>query len=102
MIIGGGGVVKEILDVVGEKKVPFVLDCIGSVDGTLRLIRGVVGAGSRVAVMLPVIIRDATDEDEPVYEMDVGKCVDGWAEGVVVRGVRTHHYLSVSLPLPNS
>lgn len=51
-----------------------------------------------MAVLLPVIVRDAGEGvgKEPVYSMDVeGEA--GWREGVVVRGVRTHFYLDVSI-----
>ncbi|KAG0200576.1 hypothetical protein BGX28_006400 [Mortierella sp. GBA30] len=35
-----------------------------------------------------------TEEEEPVYKMDMSKCLPGkWAEGAIVRGVRTHFYL---------
>lgn len=77
--------------------VPYILDCIGSVDGTLKPLTKIAQSGSKVAVMLPVIIKDATDEEEPEYEMDATKVlVDQWARGVIVRGVRTHFYLQVS------
>ncbi|KAL8645187.1 MAG: hypothetical protein Q9226_007412 [Calogaya cf. arnoldii] len=49
-------------------------------------------AGAKVAIMLPVVIRDAAEHVEPEYEMDVGEVV-GWREGVEVKGVRTHFYL---------
>ncbi|WYZ42818.1 hypothetical protein EsH8_VI_000517 [Colletotrichum jinshuiense] len=88
------GVVDKILAHVGEAGVPFVLDCIGSVEGTLRPLTKIARKGTKVAIMLPVIIRDATDETEPEYEMDVNNALVGeWAEGVELRGVRTHFYL---------
>lgn len=86
------GVVGEIL---AEDGIRFVLDCIGSLGGSLAPLKKIAKKGDRVAVMLPVIVRDATVDEEPVYEMDVGR-VDGWAEGVDVRGARTHFYLDVS------
>ncbi|KAI8198872.1 hypothetical protein KHU50_008393 [Colletotrichum sp. SAR 10_65] len=89
-----GDVARKILGVVGEEGVPYVLDCIGSVEGTLRPLTKIAGRGTKVAVMLPVIVRDATEEVEPEYEMDVSKVLVGeWAAGVEVRGVRTHFYL---------
>lgn len=95
-----GNVVDSILEHVQgqpEPKLPFILDCIGSVKGTLEPLTKLAGRGSKVAVMLPVIVKDATDEEEPEYEMDVTKCLpESWAEGVVLRGVRTHFYLEVS------
>ncbi|KAK0375322.1 zinc-binding dehydrogenase [Colletotrichum limetticola] len=88
-------VVEKILGTVGERGVPFVLDCIGSVEGTLRPLTKIAGRGTKVAVMLPVIVRDATEEVEPEYEMEVGTVLVGeWADGVELRGVRTHFYLA--------
>ncbi|KAF7548284.1 hypothetical protein G7046_g8722 [Stylonectria norvegica] len=43
--------------------------------------------------MLPFILKDATEETAPEYEMDVAKLDVTWAEGVIARGVRTHFYL---------
>ncbi|KAJ6780061.1 hypothetical protein PWT90_10601 [Aphanocladium album] len=80
----------------GERAtVPYILDCIGSLEGTLRPLTKIAGRGSVVAVMLPVILKDATVAQAPEYEMDASKCLPGeWADGVEVRGVRTHFYLS--------
>ncbi|KAF9947227.1 hypothetical protein BGZ72_010779 [Mortierella alpina] len=90
-------VVDNILNYVRDEedpKVPYILDCIGSLNGTLEPLTKIAQRGSRVAVMLPVIIKDATEKDEPEYEMDVSKCLpDKWADGAIVRGVRTHFYL---------
>ncbi|KAF9904639.1 hypothetical protein EC991_002513 [Linnemannia zychae] len=90
-------VINNILDYLKdaeEPKVPYILDCIGSLNGTLKPLAKIAERGSRIAVMLPVIIKDANEEEEPVYEMDVSKCLPGeWADGVIVRGVRTHFYL---------
>ncbi|KAK2004063.1 zinc-binding dehydrogenase [Colletotrichum falcatum] len=88
-------VVEKILDFVGEEGIPFVLDCIGSVEGTLRPLTKIARRGTKVSIMLPVIIRDATEDIEPEYEMDVSQVLVGeWAEGVELHGVRTHHYLA--------
>ncbi|KAL0936435.1 zinc-binding dehydrogenase [Colletotrichum truncatum] len=88
-------VAEKILGFVGQDGVPFVLDCIGSVEGTLRPLTKIARKGTKVAVMLPVIIRDATEEVEPEYEMDVNNALVGeWAEGVELKGVRTHFYLA--------
>ncbi|GJJ75437.1 hypothetical protein EMPS_07795 [Entomortierella parvispora] len=91
------GVVSEILDYVkdrDEPKVPYILDCIGSLHGSLEPLSKIAQRDSRVAVMLPVIVKDATEDEEPVYEMDVSNCLPGkWADGAVVHGVRTHFYL---------
>ncbi|GKT63483.1 zinc-binding dehydrogenase [Colletotrichum tofieldiae] len=87
-------VVEKILKFVGREGVPLVLDCIGSVQGTLRPLTKIARKGTKVAIMLPVIVRDATDDVEPEYEMDVNRALVGeWAEGVELRGVRTHFYL---------
>ncbi|KAJ3945752.1 uncharacterized protein N0V96_004092 [Colletotrichum fioriniae] len=81
------GVVEKILGAVGEGGVPFVLDCIGSVEGTLRPLTKIAGRGTKVAVMLPVIVRDATEEVEPEYEMEVKNVLVGeWDDGVELRG----------------
>lgn len=77
-------------------KVELVLDCIGSLEGSVRPITSIVGEGAKVAILLPVIVRDATEEVEPIYEMDVRKAAT-WPAGVEVRGVRTHFYLDVSI-----
>lgn len=82
-----------------EPKLPYIIDCIGSLEGTLRPLTKIAQPGSIVAVMLPVILKDATVEEEPEYEMDVSKVLVGeWTDRVEVRGVRTHFYLSVSHP----
>ncbi len=78
-----------------EGKVDLVLDCIGSRDGSVEPIAEIAETGAKVAIMLPVVIRDAADDVEPEYEMDVGEVVR-WRAGVEVRGVRTHFYLDVS------
>ena len=78
----------------GGPAVPFLLDCIGSKGGSLAPMAKIAEKGSRVAVMLPVIVVDAADDTEPVYAMEPAKEAT-WAEGVDVRGVRTHSYLQV-------
>ncbi|VUC22421.1 unnamed protein product [Clonostachys rosea] len=91
------GVEASILDHVkgrGEPQIPSIIDCIGSIKGTLEPLSKIAQRGSKVAIMLPVIIKDATEDEEPEYEMDVSKVLVGqWAEGVIPRGVRTHFYL---------
>ena len=93
-------VVETILGAVDtpeEPIIPYIIDCIGSMEGSLRPLTRIAQRDSKVSVMLPVIIKDATEEDEPLYEMDVSKChPDEWAPGVILKGVRTHHYLEVS------
>ncbi|KAK5130697.1 hypothetical protein LTR08_001727 [Meristemomyces frigidus] len=72
--------------------IPLVLDCIGSVTGSIRPIARLTEAGTRVAVLLPVVIRAPSTDELPEYAMEVaGKAV--FAEGVSVEGVRTHAYL---------
>ena len=74
--------------------VPFILDCIGSKDGSLAPITKIAQEGAKVAVLLPVIVVDATDDTTPVYALEAEKEAS-WAKGVTVRGVRTHFYLQV-------
>ena len=74
---------------------PLILDCIGSKFSSLAPISKIAKRGSTVAVLLPIIVKDSTDEEAPVYSMDAGTEAE-WAEGVDVRGVRTHFYLDVS------
>jgi NADPH:quinone reductase-like Zn-dependent oxidoreductase len=75
--------------------VPYVLDCIASQQGSLARIAEFAQAGTIVAALLPVIVRDATDDVAPEYSMDTQAAVD-WADGVEARGVRTHFYDEVS------
>lgn len=77
--------------------IPFVLDCIGSKYGSVVPISKIVKKGAKVAILLPVVVKDATEVSAPEYEMDVNKSAS-WAEGVVARGVRTHFYLDVCIP----
>jgi NADPH:quinone reductase-like Zn-dependent oxidoreductase len=90
-------VVDEILKRAGEE-VKWVLDCIGSKDGSLAPLAKIVKKGAKVAVLLPVIVRNSSETQDPIYDMDVGKAAS-WAAGVNVRGVRTHFYLNVSYGL---
>ncbi len=75
--------------------VDLVIDCIGSKDGSVQPIAGIVEAEAKVAIMLPVVVRDASENMEPEYAMDVEKVVR-WREGVEVKRARTHFYLDVS------
>lgn len=86
-------VVSQIL---ATGPVSKVLDCIGSKAGSMAPISKVVKGGARVAILLPIIARDSSETEDPIYEMDVNAAAD-WAEGVVVRGVRTHFYLDVCI-----
>ncbi|XXG96865.1 hypothetical protein Hte_003156 [Hypoxylon texense] len=69
---------------------PLIIDCIGSL-GTVGPVSKVAQSGATVAVMLPIILKHATDEEPPEYAMDAQSSAQ-WAEGTVVRGVRTHFY----------
>jgi hypothetical protein len=89
-------VVPSILQGAGSGGISFVFDCIGSKQGSIAPISQIAVRGTRVAILLPVIVKDSTDEQDPEYEMDVEKAAD-WAQGVDVRGVRTHFYLNVSI-----
>jgi hypothetical protein len=93
-------VVSSILQGAGSGGVSFVFDCIGSKQGSIAPISRIAVRGTRVAILLPVIVKDSTDEQDPEYEMDVEKAA-GWAQGVDVRGVRTHFYLNVSIQKRN-
>lgn len=87
-------VVKSILD--DHESIPFILDCIGSKDGSVAPIARIARKGSKAAILLPIIRKDSTETEDPEYEMDVSKAAD-WAEGVDMRGVRTHFYLEVRI-----
>lgn len=74
-------------------RIPFIIDCIGSLEGTLVPLSKVAEKGAKVAIMLPVIMSHASSTETPVYEMDAEKVLAGqWEEGVERRGVRTHFY----------
>lgn len=77
--------------ILGGGDVDLVLDCIGSQSGSLAPISQIANQGTTVAILLPVIVRDASDSEAPIYAMDVEKAAN-WKEGVVVRGVRTHFW----------
>ncbi|KAH8668547.1 chaperonin 10-like protein [Xylariales sp. PMI_506] len=69
--------------------IPMTIDCIGSQVGSLEAISKVAQEGSTVAIMLPVIIKHASEEQIPEYSMEVSSAAN-WAKGVNPRGVRTH------------
>ncbi|KAF4625931.1 hypothetical protein G7Y89_g12232 [Cudoniella acicularis] len=75
--------------------IPLILDCIGSLPSSLLPISKLAKKGAKVAVLLPVIEKDSTETEVPIYIMDAAAPVK-WEEGVRVRGVRTHFYLEVS------
>ena len=74
-------------------RIPYIIDCIGSLEGTLAPLSKIAQKGTKVAVMLPVIMSHASSTEAPEYEMDASKVLVGqWEEGVELRGVRTHFY----------
>jgi NADPH:quinone reductase-like Zn-dependent oxidoreductase len=89
-------VVSQILEEGNDGGIPLILDCIGSKSRSIALISKIAKSGARVAILLPVIVRDSTETTEPEYEMDVKAAAD-WEQGVDARGVRTHFYLDVSI-----
>lgn len=88
---------KQILEAAGKQSpaLPFVFDCIGSKSGSLAQIAKLAQKDTKVAVLLPVVLKDATEEEAPEYAMEAQSHAK-WAEGVDVRGVRTHFYAEVS------
>ena len=80
-----------------QPSIPLILDCVGSQKGSVKPISEIAQKGAKVAILLPVIVKDSTDSTLPEYGMDVRTVAD-WADGVDVRGVRTHHYLEVGYP----
>jgi NADPH:quinone reductase-like Zn-dependent oxidoreductase len=81
-----------------EPAIPLILDCIGSQNGSVRPLALIAQSGAKVAVLLPVIVRDATETEAPEYSFDVPGTAD-WANGVEAVGVRTHFYLDVNYAL---
>jgi hypothetical protein len=51
--------------------------------------------GTKVAVLLSVIVRDSSSDETPINSMDADRETEG-AEGFNIRGWRTHYYLAVS------
>lgn len=88
-------VTEQLLSLLREDAQPAkVIDCVGSARGSISPIARIVKAADVVAVMLPVIIKDASETEAPEYAMDPAT-VSHWSNGVIVRGVRTHFYLEV-------
>lgn len=82
-----------VLSLSSGPRIPYIIDCIGSLEGTLTPLSKIAENGSKVAVMLPVIVSHASSSEVPAYEMDVGNVLVGqWKDGVQVKGVRTHFY----------
>ncbi|MDI1491298.1 MAG: hypothetical protein OHK93_002507 [Ramalina farinacea] len=81
------------ISTLSQQPFDLVLDCIGSLSGSLTPISRIVSkTGAVVAVLLPVIVVPATEHEKPEYDMRPEEVVE-WAKGVEVVGVRTHHYL---------
>ncbi|KAL2178482.1 uncharacterized protein P884DRAFT_322352 [Thermothelomyces heterothallicus CBS 202.75] len=77
----------------GRPRLPYVVDCIGPREGSLRPLTRIAEKGTRVAVMLPVINVHAGKDRAAELEMDVNKALPGeWKDGVELRGVRTFLY----------
>lgn len=92
---GDGDVVERVRDFVRRDggEIGYALDCIGGLDVSVRPVSRIVEAeGCKVAILLPVIVKDAAPGVAPTYEMDVEKCAN-WREGLIPLGVRTHFWL---------
>ncbi|KAH6658064.1 chaperonin 10-like protein [Truncatella angustata] len=72
-----------------KPRIPMVIDCIGSQEGSLKTIARLAEKGTIVAIMLPVILKHSSNDQAPEYSMEVADAAP-WAEGVEPRGVRTH------------
>ncbi|KAF5598396.1 zinc-binding dehydrogenase [Fusarium pseudocircinatum] len=84
-------VVEKIIS--AAERIPYVLDCIGDVEGSLRPLTKIARHGSRVAVVAPIIIRHASQEVEPQLTRDPSSVlISEWEEGVEVVPVMTFFY----------
>ena len=70
------------------------MDCVGSAVGSLGHLASIAQKGAKVAVLLPVIVKDSSETSAPEYAMDPNPYAR-WKNGVEVREVRTHFYLEV-------
>ncbi|KAI0181189.1 GroES-like protein [Hypoxylon sp. FL1284] len=86
-------VVEDLLAKYGQPgpAFPLIVDCIGSLAGSLGPVSRIAAAGTTVAAMLPVVVKHATDTQAPEYSLDLRGSVP-WADGVDARGVRTHGF----------
>ncbi len=90
-------VVEQIISAckaTNEPSIPLILDCIGSQQGSIRPLSKIAQKGAKVAVLMPVVVKDSTDSTMPEYTLDAEKAAK-FTDGVEVRGVRTHFYLEV-------
>ena len=62
-------ITAQISAAAGDKGVKYILDCIGSQSGSLAPAAKIAGNGTTVAVLLPVIVRDASETEAPKYAM---------------------------------
>ncbi|KAF2845489.1 GroES-like protein [Plenodomus tracheiphilus IPT5] len=85
-------IVDQLRDSGGDAGIPIIFDCIGSKQGSIAPISQVARTGAKVAILLPVVVKDSSNTTAPEYEMDV-RAAAQWADGVDARGVRTHFYL---------
>lgn len=88
-------VVNKLRKILGNGPIR-VIDCVGAGAGSIAPISQIVTEGSSVAILLPVVVRAASETEEPIYSMDVESAAS-WPGGVVVRGVRAHSYLEVDV-----
>ncbi|KAE8337106.1 hypothetical protein BDV24DRAFT_177973 [Aspergillus arachidicola] len=73
--------------------IPYILDCIGHVDGTLRPLSKIAGAGSTLAVVVPIIIRHATSDVAPQLSLDPSTIlVSEWVGGVQIVPIMAFFY----------
>lgn len=88
---GDPNVTDRILEfVVGEE--PSVLGCIDSKYWNVAHITRIEQKGAKLAVILPIIIKDGAETEAPEKTMDVANSA-AWTEEVHTRGVRTRFYL---------
>ena len=67
-------VVASILGIASKDEgIPLVLDCIGSLNGSITPISKLAKKGSKIAILLPVVVKDSSETDDPIYAMDVEK-----------------------------
>ncbi|ETI24718.1 hypothetical protein G647_04087 [Cladophialophora carrionii CBS 160.54] len=84
-------------DPIAKNGIAYILDCIGSLQGSVLPVSRIARLtatprGTKVAILLPIIVKDPSPGIKPVYEMDVLAAAD-WPVGVEAVGVRTHFYL---------
>lgn len=84
-------VVNEISQAAPDTGLPLILDCIGSQPASVTPISKLATKNTTVAILLPIIVRDASATQAPEYTMDVTTAAP-WKQGVRVIGVRTHFW----------